>query len=118
MARKFVLKIGLITCLILILFELIGSHNLQAIPSGFQLIETGKGIEVYSDLEGNYIQIIDLTENAGIVFLQGKEVGDGVPAAYGGINPQFQRQSLSVFWQDLVQRYGNRAFSVCNGQFF
>jgi hypothetical protein len=118
MARKFVLKIGLITCLVVILFELIGGWNSQAVPPDFQLITTAKGIEVYSDLEGNYVQSINLTENAGIVFLQGEEVGDGVAAAYGGINPQFQRQSLSTFWQDLVQRYGKRGFSVCNGQFF
>jgi hypothetical protein len=118
MSRKFVLKIGLMTCLIVVLFELMGGWSSQAVPPEFKLMATGKGIEVYSDFRGNYIQSIDLTKNAGIVFLQGKQVGEGVSAAYGGINPQFQRQSLSTFWQDLVQRYKNRAFSVCNGQFF
>ncbi len=116
--RQFIARLGLVFFLVILLSELFSGLKAQAIPPEFKLIETGKGVKVYSNLTGDYIQTVDLTENAGIVFLQGERVGDGVPAAYGGINPQFQRQSLGEFWQNLNQRYGSRSFSVCNGQFF
>ncbi len=112
------LRIGLLTSFIIIFCQLAHHLTSMAIPAEFNLIQTGKGVQLYSNLTGDYIQTIDLTQNAGIVFLQGERAGDGVEAAYQGINPQFQRQSLSRFWQDFVQRYGSRAFSVCNGQFF
>lgn len=117
-SRKLIARLGLIICSLVIFLQIINTGELKAIPPGFKLIKTGIGIEVYSDLLGDYIQTVDLTENAEIVFLQGERVGDGVAAAYGGINPQFQRQSLGEFWQNLIQRYQNRAFSICNGQFF
>ncbi|MGB3405022.1 MAG: phosphodiester glycosidase family protein [Microcoleaceae cyanobacterium] len=116
--QKFIVRLCLVTCCIIFLFELFNRLPSQAIPPEFKLIETGIGIEVYSDSIGDYIQTIDLTKNAKIIFLQGEKVGDGVAAAYEGINPQFKRQSLGEFWQDLVRVDESNAFSICNGQFF
>lgn len=117
-SRKLIARWGFIICSLVLFLQIINTGELKAIPPEFKLVKTGIGIEVYSNSIGDYIQMVDLTKNAEIVFLQGERVGDGVAAAYGGINPQFQRQSLAGFWQDLVQQYENRAFSICNGQFF
>ncbi|MGB3535377.1 MAG: phosphodiester glycosidase family protein [Microcoleaceae cyanobacterium] len=117
-SQKFIVRFGFIICSLVLFLNIINIGESEAIPSEFKLVETAIGIEVYSNLTGDFVQTIDLTENAGIVFLQGEKVGEGVPAAYEGINPQFQRQSLTEFWQGLVEDYGNLAFSVCNGQFF
>ena len=110
--------VGVIISLILISLQFSSENLSPQQPPAFELIQTEKGIKFYSNSQGDYIQIIDLSQNAQVLFLQGEQVGDGVPAAYSGINPQFQRQSISDFWQDLTQQFGNRAFSVCNGQFF
>jgi hypothetical protein len=117
-SRKFIVRLGMMICSMVLLFKIINTGDLKAIPAGFKLIETRIGIEVYNNSMGDYIQKVNLTKNAEIIFLQGEKAGDGVAAAYGGINPQFKRQSLEEFWQDLVRVDQSNAFSICNGQFF
>lgn len=89
-----------------------------AIPAEFSLIQTVTGIKLYRNPKGDFIQVIDLSQGASIELLLGEPVGEGEAAAYGGENPLFQRQTLQQFWLEFSQTFGEKAFSVYNGQFF
>ena len=81
--------VGFIISIILISLQFSSENLSPQQPPAFELIQTGKGIKFYSNSQGDYIQMIDLSQNAQVLFLQGEQVGDGVPPAYNGINPQF-----------------------------
>ncbi|WP_049559360.1 phosphodiester glycosidase family protein [Limnoraphis robusta] len=89
-----------------------------AIPAEFSLIQTVTGIKLYRNPKGDFIQVIDLSQGASIEVLLGEPVGEGEAAAYGGKNPLFQRQTLQQFWLEFSETFGEKAFSVYNGQFF
>lgn len=88
------------------------------IPVEFSLIQIRTGIQLYSNPRGDFVQVIDLNQGASIELYLGEQVGEGESAAYGGQSPLFKLQTLQQFWLELSQTYHERAFSVCNGQFF
>lgn len=113
MIRRLSLLLGL-TFLVLSL-----SINLSlSQPPEFTILRTVPGVKLYSNDSGDFVQVINLSLGASVKFLQGEVAGEGSPPAYQGKNPQFQRQTLKEFWLNLSEIDRQKAFSVCNGQFF
>ncbi|MEL7034464.1 MAG: phosphodiester glycosidase family protein [Cyanobacteria bacterium J06592_8] len=102
----------------LILLKPLHSQVEPKILEPFHLVQTTTGIELYRNSQSDFVQAINLRQGASVELLFGQEVGEGRTAAYGGKNPLFLLQTLQEFWLELTQAQGQRAFSVCNGQFF
>ncbi|MGB3191597.1 MAG: hypothetical protein WBB43_19490, partial [Limnoraphis sp.] len=111
---------GLCFALLLSILLLEPSHPQVRIniPVEFSLIQMRTGIQLYRNPRGDVVQVIDLNQGASVEFHLGEQVGEGESAAYGGQSPLFKLQTLQQFWLELSQTYHERAFSVCNGQFF
>ncbi|MDY7021182.1 MAG: hypothetical protein SWJ54_07455 [Cyanobacteriota bacterium] len=120
--RKLFLGLGLFLLLSLllslILLQPLYPQIEPKIPEPFNLVQTQTGIQLYRNSQGDFVQVINLHQGASIELLLGQQAGVGRPAAYGGRNPLFRLQPLLEFWLELTQTHGQRAFSVCNGQFF
>ncbi len=94
----------------------------QSIPSGYYLVSSGIGVYLYrKDFSGgapNFVQIIDLDQNASLQLLHGQlydlRVGLG---PYGGNDASFFRESLSTAWLGFSANYSG-AFCLANAQFF
>ena len=83
----------------------------------FKLISNYQGINLYQkDLD--YVQIVNLSHGEYIKFIHGKITDLGTSqGAYGGNDPQFQRQIISEVWSNLFSE-DNNLFCITNGQFF
>ncbi len=84
---------------------------------GFQIISSSQGITLYQK-DSDYLQVIDLTKGAKINFIYGNitELGNK-KGAYGGNDPQFERQTISQVWSNLSS-VTSSLFCINNGQFF
>ncbi|MEB3279987.1 MAG: phosphodiester glycosidase family protein [Lyngbya sp.] len=118
MIRKFFLGLSLGLLLSILLLQPAYLSGETRILPEFSLIKTKTGIQLYRNPKGDFIQVIDLHQGASVELLLGEQVGEGESAAYGGQNPLLKPQTLEQFWLELSQYYGERSFSVCNGQFF
>jgi hypothetical protein len=124
----FNLKIQLWKLLMILLLFGLPSQNvfadslIQSIPSGFSLVISDTGTELYrKDYQGgnpDFVQVVNLSEGAAIELLHGNIVDPGIGnGVYGGDNPLFKRQTLQEIWIDFSSS-NNNAFCVTNGQFF
>ncbi len=113
MIRQLSLLLGLIFLVLSLSINLSLSQ-----PPEFTELRTVPGVKLYSNDFGDFMQVINLSLGASLKFLQGEVVGEGTPPAYNGKNPQFKRQTLEEFWFNLSEIDREKAFSVCNGQFF
>ena len=84
---------------------------------GFQIISNSQGATLYQkDLD--YLQVVDLTQGAKINFIYGNITELGIKkGAYGGNDPQFERQTISQVWSNLSSETSS-LFCITNGQFF
>ncbi|MCH2046995.1 MAG: phosphodiester glycosidase family protein [Trichodesmium sp. ALOHA_ZT_67] len=123
MNRKNLLLTGLfLTTFLLIIINLFSVHNSESklqkpLSLGFKIISNSQGITLYKK-DSDYLQLIDLSEGAKIDFIYGKITDLGTKkGAYGGNNPQFERQTISQVWSNLYSE-NSSLFCITNGQFF
>ncbi|MBD2183437.1 phosphodiester glycosidase family protein [Planktothrix sp. FACHB-1355] len=89
----------------------------SVIPPGFDAVKTTKGVTLYQK-NTEYVQIVDLSKGASVKLLNGDITNAGKKqGAYGGDDPQMQRQTLNQAWLNLNSSNPN-AFCITNGQFF
>ena len=93
------------------------SKSQNPLSLGFKIISNSKGTTLYQkDLD--YLQVIDLTQGAKIDFIYGNITDNGTTkGAYGGNDPQFERQTISQVWSNLSSE-NSSLFCITNGQFF
>ncbi|MCL2932357.1 MAG: phosphodiester glycosidase family protein [Trichodesmium sp. MAG_R03] len=93
------------------------SKSQNSLSLGFKIISNSKGTTLYQkDLD--YLQVIDLTQGAKIDFIYGNITDNGTKkGAYGGNDPQFERQTISQVWSNLSSE-NSSLFCITNGQFF
>lgn len=89
----------------------------DSIPDAFQPILEAPGVTLFQH-GSDYVQAIDLSRGASVSFEFGPVVErrSGL-GAYGGDDPEFERQSLETAWTTLRDR-DPAAFCIANGQFF
>ncbi len=75
------------------------------------------GIKLYRQDE-EYVQLINLSEGASVRFIYGnmQDINRG-KGAYGGDEPQLERQTVEQFWSEMSPR-NSQLFCLSNGQFF
>ncbi|NET16135.1 MAG: phosphodiester glycosidase family protein [Okeania sp. SIO1H6] len=122
MNRKNLLLTGLFFITILLIINLFSVQDTESksqnlLSLGFQIISNSQGTTLYQkDLD--YVQVVDLTQGAKINFIYGNITDLGTKkGAYGGNDPQFERQTISQVWSDLSSVKPN-LFCITNGQFF
>ncbi|MEB3342110.1 phosphodiester glycosidase family protein [Okeania sp.] len=111
-----------LTTFLLITINLFSAQNAESkspnpLSLGFQIINNSPGTTLYQkDLD--YVQVIDLSQGAKIHFIYGNIADLGTKkGAYGGNDPQFERQKISQIWSNFSSENFN-LFSITNGQFF
>ncbi|MGK7920800.1 MAG: phosphodiester glycosidase family protein [Trichodesmium sp.] len=123
MNKKSLTLTGLfLTTFLLITINLFSAQDAESkIPTplslGFQIISNSPGTTLYQK-NLDYVQVIDLSKSAKVSFIYGKitELGNQ-KGAYGGNDPQFERQTISQGWSNLYLE-NSSLFSITNGQFF
>jgi hypothetical protein len=98
------------------------AQNSVSIPSGFRLIDSAQGVQLYrKDYQNgkpDFVQLVDLSQGAAVEVLHGKitakREGRG---AYGGADPRLTSRNLEDYWQEIRDQFRS-AFCVTNGQFF
>ncbi len=93
------------------------SNSKNPLSLGFQVISNSQGTTLYQkDLD--YVQVVNLSLGGEIKFIYGKITNLGSKqGAYGGNDPQFERQTISQVWSDLSV-VNPSLFCISNGQFF
>ncbi|MCH7662439.1 MAG: phosphodiester glycosidase family protein [Chloroflexi bacterium] len=96
----------------------------QTVPADFTQGDSSVGIALYQkDYAGgnpDFVQVVDLSQGASLQLLHGPIVEtdrDPEPGDWGGDNPWFLRQAISVVWDDFSNSNAG-AFCLTNGQFF
>ena len=118
-----VFRIALPIAVAYILFFAVAAQVVRAGASeSFSLLLTAPGVAVYGDEteEGSeeYVQILDLSAGARIVFWHGPMVDAGRgKGQYGGSSPQIERHLLPDVW-GLLQSREPYMLCLANGQFF
>ncbi|MDJ0555943.1 MAG: phosphodiester glycosidase family protein [Microcoleaceae cyanobacterium MO_207.B10] len=84
---------------------------------GFEVVSSSQGITLYQK-NLDYVQQINLNQGAFVSFIYGK-ITDlrQTKGAYGGNDPQIERQRISQTWSNLYSKNHN-LFCITNGQFF
>ncbi|MCL1468272.1 phosphodiester glycosidase family protein [Argonema galeatum] len=91
--------------------------NASIFPPGFDVVKTSRGVTLYQK-NAEYVQVIDLSKGASVKLLYGNITESGKSqGAYGGDDPQLQRQTLNQAWFNFHLSNQN-AFCITNGQFF
>ncbi len=91
--------------------------NASVFPPGFDVVKTAKGVTLYQR-NTEYVQVINLSKGASVKLLYGNITEPGKSqGAYGGDDPQLQRQTLNQAWFNFHLSTPN-AFCITNGQFF
>ncbi|KPQ35491.1 MAG: putative periplasmic protein (DUF2233) [Phormidium sp. OSCR] len=95
-------------------------------PYKFKVIRQEAGVRLYGN-GIDWVQELDLSAGVSLQLFDPRHVQDwGEGADDSGNSPQYdtgvsvaiEPQPIQVHWQDLEERWGDRAFSVTNGQFF
>jgi hypothetical protein len=91
-------------------------------PEDFYLVTSSIGTRLYRKdyAEGNpdFVQVIDLTDGAGIELQHGGIAKPGTDRGeYGNDNPKFFSQRAKNYWTD-ARSESDKPFCVTNGQFF
>ncbi|NEP88257.1 MAG: phosphodiester glycosidase family protein [Okeania sp. SIO2C2] len=123
MNRKSLTLTGLfLTTFLLITINFFSSQNAESkspnpLSLGFQIINNSQGTTLYQkDLD--YVQTVNLSQGAKINFIYGNIRDLGTKkGAYGGNDPQFERQKISQVWSNLYSE-NSSLFCITNGQFF
>lgn len=94
----------------------------RAAPPGFREVLSQPGSTLYQkdyeDGTPDYVQVARLDQGAALQIVTGKARGeDDRPGMFGGPNPRFERQLLSLFWNQLSLE-GTQAFCITNAAFF
>ncbi|MGD1805279.1 phosphodiester glycosidase family protein [Dapis sp. BLCC M126] len=123
MNKKTLTLTGLfLTTFLLITINLFSAQNAESksqnpLSLGFQIINNSQGTTLYQKYL-DYLQIVDLTQGAKINFVYGNITDLGSrKGAYGGNDPQFERQTISQVWSNLSSE-NSSLFCITNGQFF
>ncbi len=112
----------ILTVILLITINLFSAQDAESksqnpLSLGFQIISNSQGTTLYQK-NLDYVQVVDLSKGVKINFIYGKitELGSK-KGAYGGNDPQFERQKISQVWSNLSSE-SSSLFCITNGQFF
>jgi hypothetical protein len=95
-------------------------------PYKFKVVRQEAGVRLYGN-GVDWVQELDLTAGVSLQLFdprhvqdwgQGADESGNVPQYDTGVSVSIEPQPIQVHWQDLEERWGDRAFSVTNGQFF
>lgn len=95
-------------------------------PYKFKVIRQEPGLRLYGN-GVDWVQELDLSAGVSLQLFDPRHVQDwgegaddlgNLPQYDTGVSVVIDPQPIQVHWQDLEERWGDRAFSVTNGQFF
>ncbi|WP_159784766.1 phosphodiester glycosidase family protein [Sodalinema gerasimenkoae] len=95
-------------------------------PYKFKVIRQEPGLRLYGN-GVDWVQELDLSAGVSLQLFDPRHVQDwgegaddlgNLPQYDTGVSVSIDPQPIQVHWQDLEERWGDRAFSVTNGQFF
>lgn len=96
-------------------------------PYKFKVLRDEPGVRLYGN-GTDFVQELDLAAGVSVQLFDDRHVTDwgentadesgNLPQYDTGVSVRVEPQSIQTHWQDLQERWGDRAFSVTNGQFF